>query len=256
MRLICTTLVLIKISEKFKKLNKGRYITKQYTELAVKMAHATSAVVMLGSKRIHVAFMDSRGDGLQDLIDKMKGQRETLEIDFRKGATLGDLVEKAKSYLKDHPFDVIYIAGGANNITHKNKWTKQISYTWGPGEGLKKHLVDSLLKADRELQEAFPATKIIFCPMVGSELAKIVNAHEVTDLDQQVVEEAVWEFNNKVFTINARRGTFSPPLHHQVHRFCKGARKAYYQHLRDGLHPTVALRQKWAKNFIKAVAQN
>ena len=124
------------------------------------------------------------------------------------------------------------------------------------GDGLKTHLMSILNKADKDLHEYFPASKIIFCPLVGTDLARVVSEHQVSKEDQIAVEEAIWEFNSQVFAISKRRGNFTPPLHHQVHRFCKGTRRAYYHHLMDGIHLSDYLKLQWAQNFIKAMARN
>ena len=68
--------------------------------------------------------------------------------------------------------------------------------------------------------------------------------------------EAVWSFNTAVFKINKERQVVSPSLHHQVHRFCKGRRRAYYHHLQDGLHLTDYLKNKWADEFTTVMAHN
>ena len=158
--------------------------------------------------------------------------------------------------MSTHPFDVIYIAGGANNITSKNKLTSLISYEWGQGPELGNHLISTLLGADSRLRKYYPASKIVFCPLVGSDLARVVNAHHVTEMDQKAVDDMIWDFNTEVYRINKERGIYCPALQHQVHRYCKGTRRRYYEHLQDGLHPTESLKKKWALQFVKAMAHN
>ena len=92
--------------------------------------------------------------------------------------------------------------------------------------------------------------------LIGSDLDKVVSSHQVADGEQLAVEEAVWEFNSTCFDINSERGSFAPSLHHLVHRFCKGKRRAYYHHLPDGLHLSEYLKEKWANQFVKAMAHN
>ena len=213
-------------------------------------------MVTLGSKRIHVVFADSRGGDLQEIVDKINCTGEHMEINEYKGATFEELVGEAERYLPLHLFDVIYIAGGVNNITSKNRRTKAISYNWERGDALQDHLVSILTRADDWFKKYFPASKIVFCPLVGSELRRIVNTSAVTCEDQLDVENAVWAFNTKVFEINDIRNTKCPILQHQVHRFCKGKRRAYYHHLGDGIHLSADLKSKWAHQFVKAMAQN
>ena len=69
-------------------------------------------MVTLGSKRLHIVFTDSRGAGLQELVNNLNTSKEYMEIDERKGATLSGLIGLARDYLPKHPFDVIYIVGG------------------------------------------------------------------------------------------------------------------------------------------------
>ena len=113
-----------------------------------------------------------------------------------------------------------------------------------------------LKKVDSDLKKYFPASKVIFCTLIGSELKRVVNAHHITDEQQRDVDNAVWDFNCEVFRINKERGTFSPSLHSQVHRVCNGIKRNYYQHLHDGLHLSGDLLNKWADQFIKAIAHN
>ena len=215
-------------------------------------------MVTLGSRRIHVVFADSRGGGLQDLTDDLSRNTngEHLEITEYKGATLEILIDSAEKYLCNHLFDVIYIAGGANNITSKNKLTSQIYYEWGPGPQLSDHLISILLNAEARFKKYFPASKVVFCPLVGSDLSGVVNAHPVSLQDQSAVDVAVWNFNSEVFRISNERNTYCPALQQLVHRFLKGKKRVYYHHLHDGLHPSDYLKTKWAKQFLNAVAHN
>ena len=205
-------------------------------------------MAVLGSRRIHYALTASRGKGVLDLI-KGLNSAEKFALRAVDGATLGELINVAADYLSKHPFDVIYVAGGACNITTKNSKTKRISYNWGRGAELQEHLVHELSSADTKLKKEFPASKVVFCPLIACDLSKVITEGSTTEEDQQVVEEAVWEFNSNVFKINKARGTVSPALHHQVHRFCKKKKRAYY-------HLTGYLKQKWAEEFVRVMAHN
>ena len=88
-------------------------------------------MVSLGSKRIHIALTDSRGFGVHEHITRLNNTGEYFDLKPYNGATFRDLVGDAERYLKNHLFDVVYIAGGANDITEKNKHTKAISFNWG-----------------------------------------------------------------------------------------------------------------------------
>ena len=210
----------------------------------------------LGMRRIHIAFMDSRGQGLQEEVNKRNTDGEYLEIRSYSGRTLRGVTDYADNYLKQYPYDVIYICGGVNDITSKDKKTKIITYEWEKGKDLEDHLLSELKRAEDTLKKNHPGAKVIFCPIVGLLLERVLTNHTAT-LDQQTdVENAVWDFNSKIFEINNGKNLFTPALHHQVHRFTRGIRRAYYHHLGDGLHPTPNLLSKWADQFVKSKARN
>ena len=179
--------------------------------------------------------MDSRAEGIYDSIHKQP-QPEYIGVWKQQGATLGDLVDLASAHLRNSPFDIVYIAGGVNNITTKNRATGKISFLWDPPETIIPHLASDLRAANDQLTKEFPASKVIFCSLVGSDLARVVNAHKTTWLQQESVNEAVFTFNEEVFRINKWRGTVSPSLHRTVHRSKNGKHKSYYDHLWDGIH--------------------
>ena len=213
-------------------------------------------MALLGGKRLHLLITDSRGVGLKEKVRGSRNLNELFETKICKGASLDIMVEEAVGHLKRCPFDVVYIAGGACDITSKDWSTSLISYNWKNGNDLQEHLVGMLKNADVRLRKLFPASKVVFCSLIGSELAKVVNAHATSEEQQDQVNRAVWEFNISIFRINKERETFSPSLHSHVHRICKGKERNYYQHLRDGLHLSEELKEKWAEQFVKAVAKN
>ena len=117
--------------------------------------------------------------GVLKHIQRLNKSGECFDLQAYKGATFRDIVGVAEGYLPKHDFDVIYIAGGANDITFKDRRTNMIHYRWGPGEDLKVHLVNILQEADSKLSKNFLASRIVFCPLIGSELTRVVNAHRV-----------------------------------------------------------------------------
>ena len=148
-------------------------------------------MVTLGSKRIHIVFTDSRGAGLQGIVNRLNKTNEQMEIDERKVATLGALISIVEKYLPKHPFDVVYLAGGVNDITTKDNNTGEISFKWGNGSDLVEHLISTLVAADSRFRQNFPASKVIFCPLIGSLLGKIVTAHPTDEENQITVNNSV-----------------------------------------------------------------
>ena len=206
-------------------------------------------------RREHWIFSDSRGSGLYEKIAS-KHHSEFIGVWKKSGATFGELVDLAANHLGSYPFDVVYIVGGANNITTKNKFTGKISFEWNPPDLLIPHLIAELQRANVRTKKEFPASKVVFCTLIGSDLSRVVNSHKVNDHQQHIVNEAVFDFNEEIFKIIRERGTFSPSLHRTVHRAKNGKRKSFYDHLQDGIHLRDHIKDKWADEFVKAAKNN
>ena len=85
----------------------------------------------LNERRCHVAFLDGRGAGLQEkIVEINKG--EYLEARVHNGATFHSLSRLASAHLGSYPFDVVYIAGGACDVTTKDFDSGRISFDWNP----------------------------------------------------------------------------------------------------------------------------
>ena len=193
-------------------------------------------MALLGRKRLHLVISDSRVAGIGDLIKKKGVQNELIEFRMRKGASLGELADTATTHLGKCPFDVVYIAGRVCDITSKNHDTGAISFDWVEGESLTSHLTGALSRANDNRKKHLPASKLVFCPLIGCDLKRIINCHAISEKQQEMVDNSLWEFNSKVFRINEENAAFSPSLHQTVHRVCKGKKRNYYHHLGDGLH--------------------
>ena len=120
------------------------------------------------------------------------------------------------------------MVGGTTEVTTKNSFTKQISFEWGQNLDLQNHLVNLLNQVNDRLKKYYPASKLVFCPLIGTDLARVVNSHPVSAEDQIIVDNAIWEFNSQVLRVNEERETFFPALHQQVHRFCKGKQREHW----------------------------
>ena len=208
-------------------------------------------------RRCHIAYFDSRGEGLQTCIDSINTQ-EYISIRVNHGATLQRLSRMASTHLDRYPFDVVYIAGGACDITRKNKATKEITFSWDPLEDLEAHLLHTLKSEAQLIYNRHPASKAVFCPLVGSDLVRVLTCpnHLLLSQQQQATDDAVFAYNMEIFDLNKKRNLFSPSLHRTVHRSKGANRKSHYHHLEDGLHLTEDLRSKWATELVKASSNN
>ena len=173
-------------------------------------------------------FADSRCEGIFEELQKVE-KKEFIGFWTHNWANLWSLAEDAELHLKNYPFDVMYIMGGVCDITYKNHNTGEVSYQWASPAELNSHLVSTLRRIDQGFIDRFPASKVIFCTLVGVDLRRVVTKHGITDEQQQGVNNAIFDFNDEIFTINARRGTFSPSLHRTIHRSKNVVRKSYYE---------------------------
>ena len=209
----------------------------------------------LNDRRCHTAFMDSRAEGIQKIVDELN-DNEYLAIRQLKGANLHQLTQAASAHLKSYPFDVVYIIGGACDITYKDHRTKEISFNWSPPGSLTDHLLSTISYEDSFMRSTHPAARVVFCTLVGVDLARVVSRQIIEREQQEAVNEAVFAYNTEIFAVNKKRGTFSPSLHRTVHRSARGKNKCHYHHLEDGIHLSENLQCQWATELVKAVKAN
>ena len=212
-------------------------------------------LAQLNDKRCHIAFMDSRAGGLQEKIDE-RNEEEYLGIREHKGASLHHLSRLVSSHLEKYPFDVVYIIGGACDITTKQPISTRISFNWDPPSNLEKQLTSTLTEESEFMVKSHPASKVIFCPLVGVDLERVVNEHEIKNAQHDAVDQAGFRFNEKIFEIKRERKVFSLSLHRSVHRSMRGKERSFYQQLAECIHLSEALKDKWVSELLKAVKIN
>ena len=101
-----------------------------YNQLPNYSVFSTDRMAMLGSNRIHLALTDNRRRGVLERIQTKNSSNEYFELRMIDGATICQLAGHAERYLIGHPFDVVYLVGGACGITTENRDTKLFSYEW------------------------------------------------------------------------------------------------------------------------------
>ena len=208
----------------------------------------------LGMRRRHAFFMDSRGRNLDEYLWHMNDTNQLVLIFYFPGAKLPTLAKEASKYAKLYPFDVIYVAGGINHVTVKDKVTRVTTYEWQSEKALTTLLIERINQVGKFLHKNHPATKFVFCALAGVDLVRVVPCPK--DIDQVNVDNAVWNFNIELIRKHERTGLYHPRLDRPIHRTARGSRKNYYHHLVDGLHPTEMTLYYWAKEIIKAIQHN
>ena len=127
----------------------------------------------IGRKRKVMFFLDSRGSGFERIIKEDHGVVPQLDMWFLGGSKLEDLAFNAKHYAKSNPHDIIVIVGGINDVTVKNRITKEITFPWENPIVLAKHLIDTMENAEDDFLKEAPATKIVFCNLTGANLSDV-----------------------------------------------------------------------------------
>ena len=168
-------------------------------------------MAMLGSKQIHMVYNDRRGCGVEEIIEQNNLKGEYMKVVAYKRASFNEIASSAKEHLKRH--DEVYMVGVTTEVTTKNSFTKQISFEWGQNLDLQNHLVNLLNQVNDRLKIYYPASKVVFCPLIGTDLTRVVNSHPVSAEDKITVDNAIWEFNSQVLRVNEERETFFPALH-------------------------------------------
>ena len=208
----------------------------------------------LGDRRKHVLFIDSRGSLLQAMLKKVGVKKSDFLVKPSPGAKFQTLIRDADDYAKKYPFDVIYIAGGINNVTVKCKITKVVTFEWQSEDALSEFLISTLKKAAAFFKREHPATKVVFCSIPGVLLEFVTPCP--TEKDQEIVTNSIWSFNTAVRAINKELDHYHPRLERPIHRVTAGMKKNYYHHLSDGLHPTDFTLAKWSQELVKAMGHN
>ena len=111
------------------------------------LLYSRPIMASLGDRRKHVMFMDSRGSRLQEMLGKAGVSKTDFLIIPIPGAKIQALIREADEYAKIYPFDVLYIAGGINDVTVKCKITKMVTFEWQSVAALSNFLISTISTA-------------------------------------------------------------------------------------------------------------
>ena len=197
-------------------------------------------------------FLDSRGASFETMLRNEYGSVPQVDLWFHGGAKLEDLAFNAKYYEKNNPHDVIFIVGGINDVTVKDRQTKRISFPGKDPVVLAKHLIDRMEEAETDFLKTAPATNIVFCNLTGADLTRALKRE--AEFDQQILNEAVYLYNEEIFQRNIMKNLFAPDMASPVHRQVNGKNMTFLSHLvDDGIHLGEELKKKWVKKIVKTI---
>ena len=198
--------------------------------------------------RRHIFFFDSRGFNLEMELNIINTERKPVEPWFFNGATIENLVHEAINYGRTRPFDLMFVVGGICNITDKDRNTGKISFNWDTPEKLSNHIINIMEDEDKRFKKELPASKLIFCKIVGANLENVLKRQAETE--QLVMDEAIYQINEYIFRKNIDKGLWAPDMATPVHRMINGKMKSNYDHLsRDGIHLSQELKKSWAYKY-------
>ena len=196
---------------------------------------------------------DSRGDFLQQYLTPTNNYR--LKVIPQKGATLGELRDMAHQYVTDEDCGAILIMGGICSITRK----EINGYIHLPQETVAEvyDTVTAQIKTMLNGLDLRDSNKpVVISSIVGADLnaANHVSEHVPVHPKQEMMNQAIMKINRYIRELNTERGFETPCIANAVHR-CHGHGKYKhgYSRLLDGVHPSKAVLQFWAKRLAENV---
>ena len=181
-------------------------------------------------RRKHIIMFDSRGDRLQPKIEKINKSGIRIEAWFFGGANYKRLQDEADYYAKYHQFDIIYLVGGVNELTKKDKATGKYFFHWNDYQELENHMFERIDTVKNFLEKEHPATQFVLCPMMGMDLSKYIR--DFNKDHQDMIDNVTWSFNELISSIYKETNMYVPDFSRPVHRRFGNTRKNMYEHKR------------------------
>ena len=206
-------------------------------------------MAFLGDRRRYIFVFDSRGKHLESILKSKNVKQLPVDMLFFDGADIEDLYREAVNYCSWRPFDIMFIVGGICNVTTKDRITKKISFDWQDPEKLLSHLIEEIDKGEKYFYKELPASKVVFCRLVGADLKKVLRRQ--AENEQFVLDDAIYKLNEIIFKMNIEKQLYAPDMATPVHRKINNKNISFYQHLGDdGIHLSQDLREKWIKKML------
>lgn len=208
-------------------------------------------------KRVAIV-TDSRGQGLQDELDRVNDKRYDIKVFLKKGCGIAQAIRETSKSLVWMAPDIIIVVAGICDITQLDRvhWTvslqdEDVSCTVdgivGCMDATRHHLSIVLTEKPH---------KVIFCHIVGMDMAKF-NKMEGKHPQQEVLDETITQVNQSITAFNKGNGMLTPWTSQDIHRNKKGGRKTtrYYKLDEDGLHLSQEIREKWASIIYNVIVK-
>ena len=200
---------------------------------------------------------DSRGRYLEDALLELLHPGEHVEVIFYPGIGLGGLKEKVRLYTSSHVVTSIYILAGINDITRRDRQTRECYMPFQDPQELCDHVTDRVVDLIEFCVRNCGIYDVVMIPLTGLNLNQY-NRLPGYSHNQWIINEGVLKVNEAIITINASCGLHTPMVSRYVHKSTGAGRRIrhLYNRLWDGLHPRGDTIVRWAENIIHAIRRN
>lgn len=191
---------------------------------------------------------DSRGSELQDLLNEQPSTSHSINwtVNVNKGATINTISRKIDRI--HHKYNVIIVIAGICNFTCKRKSTRNtIDYP--------ERRKDTTIREIDTLLEKYP-TKVHICTITPADLIKRQDPDStITEEIQENLVQDITETNDHIKSKNIDRDFPTIDLANNSHTHSlkrQGGQKKRIvkftsKDLPDGIHPSLTLKQDWAR---------
>ena len=104
----------------------------------------------------------------------------------------------------------MYVSAGINNITYKDRETREASFNWNSGIELLDVITNMIANQSIPLRQAHIGTTIHVCVIPAMELARACDHYR--DGDQAVLDAVIWDINQAIEKLNRDYGSTTPWL--------------------------------------------
>lgn len=203
-----------------------------------------------------VIITDSRGAGLQQKMDLLKGKNYSAKVIVWRGKGVTAGVKDSRRNLDWIGPDIIIVLAGICDVTSLDRTTRIATVTTPD--------IDKMVEDYEYMMETVqhhikvmtvgPVPKLAFGQLIGMDLA-VFNRRKEVDTNQEILDNGILRINAAIAAFNSKNGASTPWLATDVHHNRKNGRKItrYHRLAEDGIHLTDDLKDKWAVALDKAI---
>lgn len=217
-----------------------------------------------------IIIADSRGDGIQKHLEKIKPETLKVRVLTHRGAGSELAVLKSLSYIKNYSPNLVIITTGICDLTWRHKATRVTALRYDSVKENVSHVIEAAGSAVDLLKTA-GSFRITLATITGIDLADYNNPQrnkmnseqykeycldtKVIHPQQCVLNESVLEVNRQITAINQSNKIPTVWMGGVVHTHSKKKTYHYYIRLADGCHADELTKEDWAKQISRAMVR-